>query len=68
MNRKIKYRSVLWGGLIFLAAACGPAEKPREEAASLTRATPESAEETLNGYREKGIEPRRARFAREWED
>lgn len=54
--------------MIFLAAACGPKEKPREEAAAVTRPSPGSDAGTLEIYREKGIEPRRARFSREWRD
>jgi hypothetical protein len=68
MNGKSTIRSIFWGAGLFLASACGPREKPRDEPAAVIRPTPTSAAETLNGYREKGIEPRKARFAREWED
>ena len=68
MNGNTTIRSIFWGTLLFLAAACGPREKTGDKPAAFIRPTPPSAAETLNGYREKGIEPRRARFALEWED
>ncbi|MDP8236187.1 MAG: hypothetical protein P9M08_07370 [Candidatus Erginobacter occultus] len=69
MNGNSTIRSIFWGIVLFLAAACGPREKPGDEPAAVIRPTvPDGAAETLNGYREKGIEPRRARFALEWED
>ncbi len=66
MNRGRIIRSILIAGALFLAAGCG--EAPRTGPEAELRATPGTAEETLSRYRERGIEPRKARFSREWEE
>ncbi len=53
-----------------MAAACGGGngEGPPDEQKVTSRITPAPERETLTRYREKGIEPRRAQFAREVEE
>ncbi len=69
MSGKIKIRSIILAAVVFLGAGCGrqSGEAPRAEPAAELRATPAAAG-TLSRYREKGIEPRRARFSRELEE
>ena len=66
MNRGIIIRSILIAGALFLTAGCG--EAPRTDPETEIRATSGTAEETLSLYRERGIEPRKARFSQEWEE
>lgn len=68
MNGKNKILLV-WA-VILLWAGCGGGngDAVRTEPPAEIRATPDPVAETLNRYREKGIEPRRARFARELEE
>lgn len=68
MNKKLSIRSIFWAAALFLPVACGPGETPRAESAAALRATPAPNGETLQRYREKGIEPRKARFSRQWEE
>jgi len=70
MNGNSAIRSIFWAAMIILVTACGRGngEASRAEPEAGIRATPGATEETLSRYREKGIEPRKARFFREWEE
>jgi hypothetical protein len=68
MNRITSFRSILMATAILLAAGCGQGESPREEPSAAIRPTPSGAAEKLIHYRQRGIEPRRARFFRECDE
>ena len=69
MNEKFTLQSILLAVTLLLMAACGrqDGETSPREAAALSRPTPAAAGKKLIRYRERGIEPRRAKFARELE-